>query len=92
MAKKNERQVMETEYPKAHYTLDGEELDKAMHDCFSIFWKAYRESVKSGNFKPYNECFRELYERYDDDNVMRFIQGLAFGSVGAANRRIQNGD
>ena len=71
--------------------MSGEELDRAIHDCMTTIWKAYRESVTTGNYKPYNACFRELYDKYTDLAVQRFIQGMGMGMVEAANRRIKNG-
>lgn len=71
--------------------MDGEALDRAIHDCMTTIWKAYRESVTTGNYKPYNSCFRELYDKYPDLAVQRFIQGMGMGMVEAANRRIKNG-
>ena len=68
--------------------LIDEELDKALHDCITVIWTAYRESVKTHNYKPYNACFSALYEKYPDLAVQRFIQGMGMGLVEAANRRI----
>lgn len=69
--------------------LTDEELDKAIHDCMNTLWKAYRESVTTGDFKPYNACFNPLYDKYDDPAVQRFIQGFGLGLVDAINRRIR---
>ena len=71
-------------------TLVGEELDHAIYDCMTTIWKAYRESVTTRNYKPYNSCFSALYEKYPDVAVQRYIQGVGLGLVDAVNRRIKN--
>lgn len=68
--------------------MNGDDLDRALHECMTTIWKAYRESVTSKNFKPYNSCFSDLYEQYPDTAVQRFIQGMGLGLVDAMNRRI----
>lgn len=67
----------------------GEELDKALHECMGVIWKAYRESVTTGNAKPFNACFRDLYAKYNDSAVHRFVECTGMGLVQAVNRRIQ---
>ena len=63
-----------------------DELDKALHDCMNIIWKAYR----SGDVKEYNKCFSELYNKYDDNVVVCFIQGIGLGLAPAVNWRTAN--
>ncbi len=70
--------------------LDGEELDKALHDVMGVLWKAYRESVTTQSYAPYNGAFPTLYEKYGDKTVIRFIEGFGMGMVNALNRRIEN--
>lgn len=69
----------------------NEDLDKALHDCMTTIWKAYREAVQSGNFQPFNNCFGELYNKYDDITVQKFIQGMGMGLAPAATRHIRSG-
>lgn len=71
--------------------MQGDELDKALHECMSVIWKSYRESVTTGNAKPFNACFSGLYEKYTDDAVQRFIQCTGMGLVQAVNRRLGHG-
>ncbi len=70
-------------------TISGDELDHALYDCMNSIWSAYRESVKTKNFKPYNSVFKKLYEKYTDVAVQRYIQGVGLGLVDAVNRRIK---
>lgn len=81
------QQTIESNTEKMH----GEELDKALHECMSVIWKAYRESVSTGNAKQFNACFSGLYEKYADDAVQRFVQCTGMGLVQALNRRLGNG-
>lgn len=69
--------------------MSGEELDKALHECMGVIWKSYRESVKSGNFKPFNDCFHGLYEKYDDSSVHEFIGRMGLALSPAAYKRIR---
>lgn len=69
--------------------MNTEELDKALHECMGIIWKAYRESVKSKNFKPFNDCFPALYEKYSNTQVQLFIQGMGMALTPAAYRQIK---
>ena len=69
----------------------GEDLDKELHECMSIIWKAYRESVTNHNAKPFNECFAELYHKHKNDIVVRFIECMGMGLVPAVNKRVQEG-
>lgn len=71
--------------------MNGEELDRALHECMSTIWKAYRDAVQSGNFQPFNNCFGELYNKYDDITVQKFIQGMGMGLAPAATRHIRCG-
>lgn len=71
--------------------MNCEELDRALHDCMNTIWKAYREAVASGNFKPFNNCFAGLYEKYDDITVQKFIQGMGMGLAPAATKHIRGG-
>ena len=63
--------------------MNGDELDKALHDCMNTIWKAYR----SGNVKAYNRCFQDLRYKYDDSVIECFIQGMGMGLAPAVNRR-----
>lgn len=63
--------------------MDQQEIDKALHDCMTTIWKAYR----SGDVKTYNKCFSELYGKYDDSVIECFIQGMGMGLAPAVNRR-----
>lgn len=63
--------------------MNGEELDKALHDCMATIWKAYR----SGNVKEFNGCFSALRMKYDDSVIECFIQGMGMGLAPAVNRR-----
>lgn len=67
------------------------DLDRDIHDAMNVIWKAYREAVTSSNFKPFNSCFAELYEKYDDIAVQKFIQGMGMGLAPAATRHIRGG-
>lgn len=69
--------------------MNTEELDKALHECMGIIWKAYRESVKAKSFKPFNDCFPELYGKYSDTQVQLFIQGMGMALTPAAHRQIK---
>ena len=71
--------------------MNTEELDKALHECMGVIWKAYREAVSTGNFQPFNNCFGELYSKYDDIAVQKFIQGMGMGLAPAATRHIRGG-
>lgn len=64
----------------------GDELDKALHDCMTTIWKAYR----SGNVKEFNKCFSDLRMKYDDSVIECFIQGMGMGLAPAVNRRANN--
>ena len=70
--------------------MSGEELDRALYDCMGTVWKAYRESVESKNYKPFNRCFEPLYEKYTDPTVNRYIAALGMAYVDALNRRIKD--
>ena len=67
----------------------GDELDKALHECMGVIWKAYRDAVLTNNAAPFNECFDKLYKEYDDDTVCRFIEGMGMGLAPAINKRIR---
>ena len=69
----------------------NEDLDKALHECMGVIWKAYRDSVTSKNFATFNSCFAELYAKYDDVTVQKFIQGMGMGLAPAATRHIRGG-
>ncbi len=70
--------------------MNGDDLDKALHECMGTIWKAYRESVTSGNFKSFNSCFSGLYEKYGNDvAVQKFIGWMGLALVPAANRQIR---
>jgi len=69
--------------------MNGEDLDKALHDCMNTIWKNYREAVTSGNFKPFNKCFNDLYDKYEDLSVHRFIASMGMGLTPAATKRIK---
>lgn len=69
--------------------LSGDDLDKALHDCMSVIWTSYRESVMTGNAKPFNSCFSELYAKYHDSAVSRYVECMGMGLVQAVNRRVQ---
>ena len=75
----------------AEIKLEGEALDKALHDVMTTLWKAYRESVTTQNYAPYNNAFPALYEKYTDKTVVRYIEGFGMGMVNALNRRIEHG-
>jgi len=64
-----------------------DELDKALHDCMTTIWKAYR----SGNVKEFNSCFQGLYDKYDDQAILSFISGMGMGLAPAVNRRVLYG-
>lgn len=66
--------------------MDNEELDKALHDCMTTIWKAYR----SGDVKTFNKCFNDLRMKYDDSVIECFIQGMGMGLAPAVNRRVHN--
>lgn len=70
--------------------MNGDDLDKALHECMCVIWKAYRESVENGNFKAFNECFNGLYAKYDDVAIHKFIGWMGLGLVPAANRQIRS--
>ena len=70
--------------------LDGEDLDRALYDVMNTLWQAYRESVKTSNYKTYNGCFSILYGKYTDRGVVRFIESMGMGLVNALNRRVKN--
>lgn len=76
------------DYDKLH----GEDLDKALHDCITVLWQAYRASVTTYNAKPYNECFKGLYAKYHDGAVQRFIECAGMGLVESVNRRVHEQD
>lgn len=84
----NTQQTMKNEPAEK---MHGENLDRALHDCMSVIWKAYRESVTTGNAKPFNSCFKDLYAKYSDDAVQRYIQCAGMGFVQAINRRLGDG-
>lgn len=63
-----------------------DELDKALHDCMTTIWKAYR----TGNVKEYNSCFQGLYDKYDDQVILSFISGMGMGLTPAVNIRGRN--
>ena len=67
-----------------------EHLDRAIYDSMTTIWKAYRESVIAGNYKQFNACFRVLYDKYPDEAVEHFIQGMGLGLVSAMNRRLKD--
>lgn len=69
--------------------MNGENLDKALHECMGVIWKAYRESVTSGNFTAFNNCFSGLYAKYDDVAIHKFIGWFGLGLVPAATRQIR---
>lgn len=69
----------------------NENLDKALHECMGVIWKAYRESVESGDFTAFNHCFADLYSKYEDVAVQKFIQGMGMGLAPAATRHIRGG-
>lgn len=69
--------------------LSGDDLDKALHDCMSVIWASYRKSVMTGNAKPFNSCFTDLYAKYHDDAVRRYVECTGMGLVQAVNRRVQ---
>lgn len=71
--------------------MNGDDLDKALHECMGVIWKAYRESVTDGNFTAFNECFSGLYAKYDDVAIQKFIGWMGLGLVPAATRRIRGG-
>lgn len=75
-------QVEMTSIVKEAIVLNGEELDKALHDCMTTLWKAYRSGTKE-----FNDCFEGLYRKYSDPAVVRFIEGMGMGLVGAVNRK-----
>lgn len=68
----------------------NEDLDKALHECMNIIWKAYRQSVINNNFSAFNNCFHALYEKYDDEVVQKFIGQMGLALVPAANRQIRS--
>lgn len=69
--------------------MKGDDLDKALHECMGIIWKAYRDAVQSGDFKYFNDCFHALYEKYDDVAIQKFIGWMGLGLVPAATRQIR---
>lgn len=69
--------------------MNGDDLDRALHECMGVIWKAYRESVKAGDFKIFNDCFNGLYNEYPDTTVQKFIGWMGLALVPAANRQIR---
>lgn len=68
--------------------LNNEELDRALYDCMTVIWAAYRQAVVSGNYACFNLCFDQLYDKYSDDKVRTFIKKMGLGLVPAINKRI----
>lgn len=69
--------------------MDNEDLDRAIHECMGVIWKAYRESVSCGDFSAFNGCFNGLYAKYDDVAIQKFIGWMGLALVPAATRRIR---
>lgn len=69
--------------------MNGDDLDKALHECMSVIWKAYRESVQNGNFSAFNGCFHGLYEKYDDVAIQKFIGWMGLALSPAAYKQIR---
>lgn len=69
--------------------MNGDDLDRAIHECMGIIWKAYRESVSCGDFSAFNNCFNGLYAKYDDVAIQKFIGWMGLALVPAATRRIR---
>lgn len=69
--------------------MKGDDLDKALHECMNVIWKAYRDSVTSCDFKIFNDCFNGLYEKYNDVAIQKFIGWMGLALVPAANRQIR---
>lgn len=67
--------------------LHGEELDLALHDCMATVWKAYRESLASGDYDIYQNCFETLRAKYKDEAVNAYITGMGTGLIKALSRR-----
>lgn len=69
--------------------MNGDDLDRAIHECMGVIWKAYRESVSCGDFSAFNGCFNGLYAKYDDVAIQKFIGWMGLALVPAATRRIR---
>lgn len=63
--------------------MDQQEIDVALHDCMTTIWKAYR----SGDVKAFNECFKPLYDKYDESMVHYFICCMGMGLASAITWR-----
>lgn len=72
--------------------LHGEELDLALHDCMAMIWKAYRESLASGDYDIYQNCFEALRAKYKDEAVNAYITGMGTGLIKALSRRAREGE
>lgn len=71
--------------------MNGEELDKALHDVITTIWKAYRESVTTNDFLPFNDAYKMLAEKYGNDQMVKlFLDAYWFNLIPAADRRIHN--
>lgn len=82
------KQLKVVEPKPVEVKLSGEELDKALYDVMNTLWRSYRESVQSKNYKMFNGCFEQLYGKYTDRGVVRFIESMGMGFVNALNRRV----
>lgn len=58
-----------------------DEREKALHDCMTTIWKAYRTDMAT-----FNACFGELHKKYPDDKIVtQFIVNMGFALCMAAN-------
>ena len=60
-----------------------DERDKAIHECMTFIWKAYRSGAQS-----FNACFADLHLKYGQDpTVETFINYMGFALAPAVARR-----
>ena len=62
---------------------DRENYDAKLHDCMLTIWTAYRK----GTMKEFNDCFKTLYQRYEQDpGACMFIKYMGLALAGAKNK------
>ena len=69
-----------------------EQHDRIIYDIIIDIWEAYRESTKSGNAKPFNNVFMDLYDKFEDESdpiYTEFIARFGVALTPSVNRAVQ---
>lgn len=69
--------------------MNPDDFDKAVYDCITSLWKAYRESVGVNDYKPLGESVKSLYARHKDKDLRRFIEVASMVFSWMAHRRLE---